>query len=564
MNILSGVHAASDEQINAVNDRFEDVSNLQVVYNTANTDLATAQGVVDDLLDGENSADLVKAVDDAKAVLGTAEDTADDDTAYGRLAAAQEAVDSANDALKTGAEQNAAVEQAKIDLGAPASPGEDATGAYEPLALAQTELAADTSVSEAENTLNEAKAAVTTAEAGVTTAEAAVTTAENNLANARAAHSAAQSALNADNEADDTEYTTAYIAEKLLEFDLSDATGNANLGRIAYIENAVLDEMSTEAEAAWTALTVDEKDTQGYESYNAADGEENNVSRAVWLGLSDAQKLAEGNEAWVAQFIDATDATGGATAADTAGDSARTDVTDDAGEAYDGLAADADAAAEAGLTAVRIKATRDVADAIEAETGDNHNTAMTALIGELSDHVDEYVSAVTTAEAGVTTAEAAVTTAEDAVGPAETAVTSAKEAPSYVDLVDAVDTANKDVIAAQLALAEAIANATGTTTVEDVAAAITARDTAQEALDAAQKVFDDANAALPEGLAAANEVLATAQKAYDDAKMDLQEIGAQTLGDDEILVRNDADLKGTIGDVDIRNMTTLLRTTAVG
>ena len=54
-----------------------------------------------------------------------------------------------------------------------------------------------------------------------------------------------------------------------------------------------------------------------------------------------------------------------------------------------------------------------------------------------------------------------------------------------------------------------------------------------------------------------------AQTAYDKAKMDLQEIGAQTLGDDEILIANDEDLEGTIGAVDIRNMTTMLRTTAV-
>ena len=35
------------------------------------------------------------------------------------------------------------------------------------------------------------------------------------------------------------------------------------------------------------------------------------------------------------------------------------------------------------------------------------------------------------------------------------------------------------------------------------------------------------------------------------------------MGDDEILVRNDADLKGTIGNVNIQNMTTLLTTNAV-
>ena len=46
-------------------------------------------------------------------------------------------------------------------------------------------------------------------------------------------------------------------------------------------------------------------------------------------------------------------------------------------------------------------------------------------------------------------------------------------------------------------------------------------------------------------------------------RADLEEIGAGTLGDDEILVRNDADLKGTIGNVNIQNMTTLLTTNAV-
>ena len=35
MNILSGVHAASDEQINAVNDRFDIVEPFRTTYNAA-------------------------------------------------------------------------------------------------------------------------------------------------------------------------------------------------------------------------------------------------------------------------------------------------------------------------------------------------------------------------------------------------------------------------------------------------------------------------------------------------------------------------------------------------
>ena len=128
---------------------------------------------------------------------------------------------------------------------------------------------------------------------------------------------------------------------------------------------------------------------------------------------------------------------------------------------------------------------------------------------------------------------------------------------------ETVDDRNDDVVAAINTLAEAVAASTSTITVEDVATAVAARNTAQDAVNTAQKVLDDANDELPEGLAAAQTALAAAQTAYDKAKMDLQEIGAQTLGDDEILIANDEDLEGTIGAVDIRNMTTMLRTTAV-
>ena len=48
MNILSGVHAASDEQINAVNDRFDSVD-LQAAYNTARPILIPANRALDDI-----------------------------------------------------------------------------------------------------------------------------------------------------------------------------------------------------------------------------------------------------------------------------------------------------------------------------------------------------------------------------------------------------------------------------------------------------------------------------------------------------------------------------------
>ncbi len=79
---------------------------------------------------------------------------------------------------------------------------------------------------------------------------------------------------------------------------------------------------------------------------------------------------------------------------------------------------------------------------------------------------------------------------------------------------------------------------------------------AQTVVDAAIKAVADAKAELPEGLAAAQEAYAAAQKALDDA-------GALGLGDDEILTRNDGDLKGTIGDIDIRNKTTMVSAMSV-
>ena len=61
-------------------DRFVDIGSLQVVYNTAKTNLTECPGQrVDDLLDGSDATDLLAmTLVAAEAALGTADDTADD------------------------------------------------------------------------------------------------------------------------------------------------------------------------------------------------------------------------------------------------------------------------------------------------------------------------------------------------------------------------------------------------------------------------------------------------------------------------------------------------------
>ena len=109
---------------------------------------------------------------------------------------------------------------------------------------------------------------------------------------------------------------------------------------------------------------------------------------------------------------------------------------------------------------------------------------------------------------------------------------------------------------------KAVADA-GTTTLadldeatQDVGAAQVVFNTAESAKDSAQTALTAAEAALPRGLG-------DAVGAYNAAQTALQEAGAQRLSADEILMANDADLKGTIGNVNIQNMTTLLTTNAV-
>ena len=123
-------------------------------------------------------------------------------------------------------------------------------------------------------------------------------------------------------------------------------------------------------------------------------------------------------------------------------------------------------------------------------------------------------------------------------------------------------TARETFFAAQEAYLTAVADA-GTTTLADldeatqaVGAAQVVFNTAESAKDSAQTALTAAEAALPRGLG-------DAVGAYNAAQTALQEAGAQSLSADEILMANDADLKGTIGNVNIQNMTTLLTTNAV-
>ena len=101
MNILSGVYAASADQLNAVNDRFDSVDDLRTAYNTAKAE-------VDRLLGDADADELFSDVNAAKVVLGTESVAADPDAdppveaadatgTYIALEAAQAALDDAQD-----------------------------------------------------------------------------------------------------------------------------------------------------------------------------------------------------------------------------------------------------------------------------------------------------------------------------------------------------------------------------------------------------------------------------------------------------------------------------------
>ncbi len=614
MNILSGVHAASAEQINAVDDRF-DVVELQTAYNTAKTARDAAQTAFDELLGDRDADALFAAVTTAETALGAAavaDDPATDDvdeakaatgaylalqTAQEKLDAAEKALTETRDAFDSDTDVNAEITRLKTALGVPAladDPATDdvdetraATGAYETLADAKTALEADTSTDE--GAVTSAKTALASAKTALTAGQEAVTDANADQIAIRRAHSTAEAADD-DGTITDAEYRTAYIADINADYDvLSDDdktadSGTANLGRVAYTENAGVTAAAAAAPGAWNALTLNEKITQGNASYLAA-SDDNTL--LTWNALSSSDKLAAGRAAWIADFIDTT----GGLDADTVGDAARTTAETNAGTAFNNLS---DAAKIAqGMRAVEIKAGRD-ADVNLAGFADNaaRVTAMSGIITELDAHVTEYESRHRTAVStlgdpvdGTNPATAlylAVTAAEGDVTAAETALKTAREDENgtYAGLVDDIDKAETALATARTAYFEALADGAGTTTQDDVIAAIAVVTAAQEALGtAADTASDDtayggmlakakaavatATAALPAGFAAAKDALAEAQTALDKAETALEAGGAGSLGDDEILMANDADLKGMIGNIDIRNKVTLLSTMEV-
>ena len=134
------------------------------------------------------------------------------------------------------------------------------------------------------------------------------------------------------------------------------------------------------------------------------------------------------------------------------------------------------------------------------------------------------------------------------------------------DLIAAAETlfseAQAIFLAAQTAYLTAVENA-GDTTVEDLNEATKPVIAAQAKLDAAMGEMEAAETELAAAESALPEGYSILSAAYEEARAALQAVGGQILGADEILMANDADLKGTIGNVNIQNMTTLLTTNAV-
>ena len=412
MNILSGVHAESDEQINAVNDRF-DVVDLRTAYVTAQTNLVTAQTNLDDILGDNDPAELLVAVTTAETALGTEDDPATEEVneatgarfalanAVAAVDAAQKVVDDTRSDLGKASDENVAVLAAKTALGAPADGDKVATGAYKTLADKEVELAAAKNV----EAYNELVSAVNTkvsdlgsAIMDVTDAEADLDTAITKVTTASDAHLAAQAAQTAalitSDGVDADEYTAAFIADRMLTFDYPPGEGVENLGRMAYIGNAILDAMPTAAVAAWGELDKAQMDTQGYESYNldilvddADDAVPDPNNATVWrvLGRSDPDaQLKLGMDAWIADFIDTVDngvsvidSDGNVetttTLADIEGNNARDNARDKAEKAYDAFTDDA-MAEEAGRNAYSIEAARDAAEQTATMVDDDADT----------------------------------------------------------------------------------------------------------------------------------------------------------------------------------------------
>ena len=588
MNVLAGVHADAD-QMNAVNNNLINMAALWADYNTAKDNLA-------EVLDGDDIDELTAAVTAAEDALGTPDDPATDDVdetsgAYVALAEAQAAVAEAQkgvDAIRTsfndGLEANATLVETREALGDPGDDPntevvEERDGAYAILDTAEEayDLAEASAIGTQITAANEAKEALEgdpddDDDAGTLGTLAA---AQKTLSDAEANQAAAQRAYATAVAADDgsptnAQYKAAFVADAKFDYEmLVDKTGDSmdNLGREAYTENAAMAGHSAEAVKDWEALTDDAtRLEQGYESYAARSSLTDTTDLANWENLDNNDaRMAAGRAAWIADYLDR----GSDTDANTAGETGYGRLVTAAQGTFDDDLNNAAKIAQ-GRAAVAIKAARDADDLLAGlaaeEDADDIATqnSMTEIVAALLGHRDMYVEDVGEATTAIGEAETAVEedraelkTADETLASARTTFNGSDEAQTWRDAQAAFATAENDYF-------EAIVAATGITTEADVAEILAdlvplndAVDEAQMKVDDAIQAVADAEADLPAGYAAAKADLDAASKALDDA-------GARGLSDDEILARNDVDLGGTIGDVNIQNSTSLLTATEVG
>ena len=286
-------------------------------------------------------------MDESKAATGTYVAL---EAAQAKVDAAEKVRDEAQAALVGGSEAASEIERLRLALGGPSVPEDpattetearDATGEYIALEAAQTAFNGDTSLDAEEEALDTAQGNLKTAQDNLKTAQDNLDTANDKLSAARLAHAAAVSAR-ADSVISDSEYRTAFSTDRMSDYDLAaDAAAKIALGRAAYVEKASDDSVVASAPGDWNALSETDKETQGYESYNAANLPEVTAgdNRIVWLGLSDAAKLTEGRAAWIDQYISTGDDDTIETLADTAGDAARIAAVEEAGEDFDEIGA---------------------------------------------------------------------------------------------------------------------------------------------------------------------------------------------------------------------------------
>ena len=625
MNILSGVHAP-DDQVNSVDNDIGNIVDLWAAYNTAKIGLDTALDGADrtELFAGITAAETALGVPDDPDTEDVNEATGpyvELSEAQAAVDAQQKVIDDLRAELDTANDENSAVLEAERILGAPAPAGEDpitgATGLYKDLADAMEALDNPVVGTDGATAVNAIQAIrdeinvdsedggvedggleqlVEDAEDGLNTAKAAIAPAQANVNRATDAHAAAVAA-NARGTSDDgytAAYKTAYIADAIFDLErqgiANEVTDN---GESVYFTET----MTAAANNAWNALSADQKEIQGYEAYIAASASNTPTTwDALSTPLDPDGHITAGMAAWIGQFISADRDTKEANGTDdvdtdddnTAADIAGAVVRAETQKYWDGLEdedddeATAEAEKAASRAAVIAFATRE-ADAEIANEEDADDPTLGAIITSLDDHKAMYNSTLSTANEALGEADAeegpgaygVLFAAKEALGDpdadpdsdpdasAYARLNAALEAEAYTALVKAVTDAEAKIESARTDYINALAAANTATTAEDVAAAAADLIPLNEALAKAQEGVDAAMKAVTDAKAEISDDIQTALDAYDKAKEDLENSGALGLTADEILVRNDADLEGTIGDIDIRNSTTLLTATEV-